>query len=86
MSPPPLQMITFVWFYFMVRQPPVGQGFHIFEVLRSRLDTPFSVGILWKIDQHDAGASTSQHTQHSQKTETHTTGGNRNRIPSKRKA
>ena len=61
----------------------VGQGLHIFEVQRLHSDTPHSMGLFQKTDQQDAGASTSQLTRHSQKTEIHAAGGNRNRSTSK---
>jgi hypothetical protein len=45
-------------FFFMVQQPPVGQGLLIIEASRSHSDTPHSVGLLWTSDQPDAEAST----------------------------
>jgi len=38
--------------------PPVGQGFLIEEVSRSRSEAPQSVGILWTSDQPVAETST----------------------------
>jgi len=46
----------------MTRQPLVGQGLLIIEVLRAHPDTPHSVGLLWTSDQPDTENSTWQHT------------------------
>jgi hypothetical protein len=70
-----------IFFFFMARQPVVGQGLLIVEASRSH-----SVGLLWTSDQPDAETSTWQHTQHSQETDIHAPGGIRTRNPSKRAA
>jgi hypothetical protein len=46
----------------------------------------FPVGLHWKSDQPDAETSTWQHTQHSQETDIHATGGIRTRNPCNRAA
>jgi hypothetical protein len=48
--------------FFLVQQPPVGQGFLIIKASPSPLETPYTVGLLWTSDQPNAETSTSQHT------------------------
>jgi hypothetical protein len=54
--------LTYVPFFPVAQQPPVGQGPLIIEASRSHSDTPHSVGLLWSSDQPDAETSTWQHT------------------------
>jgi len=67
----------------MVLHPLVGLGL-LYEVSRSHSDTPNSVELLWTSYQSDA--DTSDNTKHSQKTNTRTPCGVRNRNPGKRAA
>jgi hypothetical protein len=46
----------------MVKQPVMGQGLLIIEVLQSDSDTLQSVGLLWTSDKPDQDISTRQHT------------------------
>jgi hypothetical protein len=55
------------------------------EASRSHSDKPHSTGLLGTSDQPDAETST-DNTQHSQKTDIHASGGIRTRNPSKRAA
>jgi hypothetical protein len=72
------------YFFFMAQHSPVDQCLHIIEASRSHSGTSHLVGLLWTSDQPDAGTSTWQHTQHSQR---HSCpGGIRTRNPSKRAA
>ena len=68
----------------MAQQPLVGQGLLIIEAPQSHSETVHS-GLLWTGDQPDAGTSTDC-TQHSQKTDTHDRAGIRTRNPSKQEA
>ena len=63
--------LHFVIFFFMARQPLVGQGLLIIETSRSHSDTPHSVGLLWTSDRPIA------------KTSIHAPGGTRTRNPRK---
>jgi len=47
----------------MARQPPVGQGFLIFKILQSHLDTHNSVEFLLISDQPVTETSTWQHAK-----------------------
>ena len=60
--------------FFIVQQPPFGQGLFIIEASRSHSDTPHSVGLLWTSDQLVA-ETIPENTQHSQQTNIHDTGG-----------
>jgi hypothetical protein len=75
--------ILFHFFLPVARQPLVGQGLLIIEASRSHSDTPHSIGLLWTSDQPNAENFTWQHTQHSQETDRHATGGIRTPNPSK---
>jgi len=61
----PLEFCTFQkpfeLFFFMARQPLVGQGLLIVEASRSHSGTPHSVVLLCTGDQHHAKTSTWQH-------------------------
>jgi hypothetical protein len=69
----------------MAQQPLVGQGLLIIEASRWHSDTPYTVGLLWTIDQPDA-ETVPDNTQHSQETDIHAFGGIRTHNPSKRAA
>jgi len=49
--------------FFIVWQPPVGQGLLIFEASRSHSDTRRSIGLLWTSDHSDAQNSAWQNTK-----------------------
>jgi hypothetical protein len=68
-----------------VQQPLVGHSLLIVEALRSHLDTPHSVGLLWTSNHPDAETSTWQHTT-LKETDIHAPGGIRTLNPSKRAA
>jgi len=67
----------------MEQQHLVGQGFLIICTLRLPWYTPYSVGLLWTIDQP---VTENCQTQHSQQTNIHNPGGIRTPSPSKRAA
>ena len=51
-----------VFLFYHVAAAPLGQGLLIVEDSWSHSYTPYSVGLLWTIDQPDAETSTWQHT------------------------
>ena len=59
----PIQGPNSCVFRLMVQQSPLGQGLLLIEALRSSLDTPQSVGLLWTSDQLVAETSTYQQSQ-----------------------
>ena len=64
-----LIILNFAHIYFsLVRQPEVGRDIFIFETSRWHLDTPHSVGLLWR--QRPLPGN----TQHSQGTDIHSRG------------
>jgi len=54
--------VVLIGYFFMTRQPLVGQGLLIVEASLSHSDTPYSVGLLWTRDQSDVETSTLYHT------------------------
>jgi hypothetical protein len=74
-----------IHFFFMLRQPLVGQGLLINVVSWSHSDTPHSVGLLWTSDQPDAEPCSWQHSIFT-RTDIHAPSGIRTRNPSKRAA
>jgi len=78
---------SYVTFFPMTRQSPVGQGLVIIEASRSlslslSLSHTHTVGLLWTSDQSDAETSTWQHKP--LRRDIHDLGGIRTRSPSKR--
>jgi len=69
----------------MAQQSPVGQGLLLIEASRSHSDTPYSVGLLWTIDQPYPVTCTGT-THKSQEADLNSHGGIRTRNPSKREA
>jgi hypothetical protein len=48
----------------MTQQTLMGHGLFIVEALRSDSNTPHSVGLLWRSDQHDAETTNNTHKRH----------------------
>jgi len=67
----------------MTQQPPVGQDLLISDDSWSHLDSPQSVGLLWRSDQPDAMISTWHHTT---LTKVHASGEIQTQNPFKRAA
>ena len=65
------------------QRPLVGQSLFIIEALRLPWYTPYSIGLLWTIDQP---VTETCQTQHSKGAGNHAPGGIRTRSPSKRAA
>jgi len=79
-------LFFFCFVLFLVRQPPIGPGLpHSRGIWITHNDAPHSVGLLSTSDRLVAETSTRQHTQHSQQTNVHASGGirihNLNRRP-----
>ena len=57
------------YFFPMAQQPPVGQGLHFIEALRSHSDTPHSVGLFWMRDRSlELSSYLTTHNTHNRQT------------------